>query len=269
MSEYSSQSVASQSYYTLDDIVFENRNKEYGAYDLRKRYRRFVIVAFFLSFSVIGLAVISPLINAYYNKNKKIVKVEKNTKAELMDMKSEEDAPPPPPPPPPPPAAIQAQVAFVAPKVVDSVKEEVEMKSAEEIVQNNVTDAPPTDLNTQVVETKTEEVVAEEPVFVAVEEEATFQGGDLNTFRNWIANNLVYPQQAAENNSQGRVFVQFCVNSKGAVVDVKVLRSSGDESLDAEAIRVIRVSPKWIPAKQGGNNCKQQFTLPVNFTLAK
>ena len=252
---------------SLDDLVFENRNKEYGAYDLRKKYRRFVFIAFAVSFTVIVSAMVAPVLSAYYNKNKKHVRIEKNTTAVLENMNKGEEAPPPPPPPPPPPAAMQAQVAFVAPKVVDSVREEVEMKSADENIQTTVNAAPPVDL-TPVVETKKEEVVEkEEPAFIVVEENATFKGGDLGAFRNDVQGKLVYPQQAAENGSEGRVFIQFAVNSHGDVCDVKVLRSAGDPLLDAEAVRVIIASPKWIPAKQSGSAVKQQFTIPITFKL--
>jgi len=106
-----------------------------------------------------------------------------------------------------------------------------------------------------------------EPAFIVVEENASFQGGDLGSFRNWVQEKLVYPQQSFENGSQGRVFIQFAVNSKGDICDIKVLRSTGDPLLDNEAIRVIKTSPQWKPARQGGANVRQQFTMPVTFKL--
>lgn len=251
-------------YMSHDDIVFEHRNKEYGAYDLRKKYRRYLLIGFFISFFTIGIAVVAPLIHSYYNKNKKVVRIEKTASAELERIDDQEDAPPP-PPPPPPPAAIQAQVAFVAPKVVDSVAEEVEMEIAEVQNESAVSEAPPTELTT-VVEAAPE-VVQEEPAFIVVEEEAAFQGGDLNSFRNWIQTNLNYPELAAENGSEGKVFIQFAVNSKGEICDVRVVRTSGDPLLDAEAVRVIKKSPAWQPARQSGKSVKQQFTLPIVFKL--
>jgi len=266
MTENIAQTEADAVFYSLEDIVFANRNKEYGAYDLRKKYRRFVIIAFCISFSIIGSAVVAPLIQAYYNKNKKTIRIDKSTTAELENMNKDEEAPPPPPPPPPPPAAMQAQVAFVAPKVVDSVKEEVEMKTMDDQKAEVVAEAPPTDLTT-VVEEKKPEIVQDEPAFIVVEENATFKGGDLGAFRNDVQGKLAYPQQAAENGSEGRVFIQFAVNSRGDVCDVKVLRSAGDPLLDAEAVRVIKASPKWIPAKQSGAAVKQQFTIPITFKL--
>jgi len=105
-----------------------------------------------------------------------------------------------------------------------------------------------------------------EPAFVFVEEQAVFQGGDINTFRDWVQKNLVYPPEAAKDGIFGRVTVQFSVDVKGKVCDVKVLRGVAP-SLDNETIRVISSSPDWIPAKQKGQSVKQQFVIPAIFMM--
>lgn len=246
---------------SFEEIVFSNRNKEYGAYFLRKKYKKYLLVAFFLSFMIVASAVIVPLINSYYNKNKHRKQIEKTVSVVLEDI---EDAPPP-PPPPPPPAALEAQVKFTAPVVVDTVKEEVTLATFDETIENAVAEAPPTEI--VVEETKKEEVIEkEEPAFLVVEEPATFQGGDLSNFNTWVLQNIKYPQLAVENGISGKVYVQFAVNARGQVVDAKVLRGV-DPSLDQEAIRVVQSSPKWTPPKQGGRPVKQLFTLPVVFKL--
>ncbi|HEX2934138.1 MAG TPA: energy transducer TonB [Bacteroidales bacterium] len=112
----------------------------------------------------------------------------------------------------------------------------------------------------------TEEEVVEETPFVMVEDMPQFQGGSSDTFREWIAKNLKYPEIASENGISGRVYIQFCVNSKGDIVDVVVLRGV-DPALDKEAVRVVSSSPKWTPGKQRGKAVKVQFTFPVNFVL--
>lgn len=245
---------------SFEEIVFSKRNKEYGAYYLRKRYKKYLLVAFFLSFFIVSSAVVVPLINSYYNKSKHRKQMEKTVSVVLEDI---EDAPPP-PPPPPPPAALEQQVKFVAPEVVDTVKEEVNLATFEEAIESAVAEAPPTEI---VVEEKKEEVIEkEEPAFLVVEEPATFQGGDLSNFNSWVLQNIKYPQLAVENGISGKVYVQFAVNNKGQVVDAKVLRGV-DPSLDQEAIRVVQSSPKWTPPKQGGRPVKQLFTLPVVFRL--
>ena len=111
-------------------------------------------------------------------------------------------------------------------------------------------------------------IIEEEPAFVFVEEQATFRGGDINDFREWVQENIVYPPLAIENNIFGRVTVQFAVSSQGDVVDVKILRGV-DPSLDEETRRVILSSPRWQPARQGGRPVKQQFTIPVVYTLTE
>jgi periplasmic protein TonB len=245
---------------SFEEIVFSSRNKEYGAYYIRKRYKKYLILAFFLSFFIIASAVVGPLLESIYNRNKLRKQMEKSVSVVLENV---EDAPPP-PPPPPPPAALEAQVKFVAPVVVDTVKEEVALATMDENLESSTAEAPPTEI---VVEEKKEEVVEkEEPAFLVVEEPATFQGGDLSNFNAWVLTNIKYPQLAVENGISGKVYIQFAVNAKGKVVDTKVLRGV-DPSLDQEAVRVVNSSPSWTPPKQGGRPVKQLFTLPVVFKL--
>ena len=111
------------------------------------------------------------------------------------------------------------------------------------------------------------EDIEEEEVFYIVEDMPTFNGGEPATeFRKYIAQNLQYPEIAAENGVSGRVIVQFAVNKTGQVVDAVVVRSV-DPALDKEAIRVVMSSPKWTPGKQRGKAVKVLFTFPINFVL--
>ncbi len=117
----------------------------------------------------------------------------------------------------------------------------------------------------------TREVTSEsqdEPAFVYVEQQALFQGGDLENFREWVQKNLVYPPEAKQKGIFGRVTVQFAVNSKGKICDIKILRGV-DPVLDKETIRILGTSPDWVPARQGGKNVKQQFVMPVIFALGE
>jgi protein TonB len=106
----------------------------------------------------------------------------------------------------------------------------------------------------------------ESKIFVIVEEMPTFQGKGQDTFRDYIFQNLKYPEIAAENGISGRVSVQFVVEKDGSVRNVKVLRSV-DPALDAEAIRVVKSSPKWTPGKQRGKPVRVIFTFPITFVL--
>ncbi|HLO58309.1 MAG TPA: energy transducer TonB [Bacteroidales bacterium] len=248
---------------TLTDLVFENRNKEYGSYFLRKRFPRYLLVAFLIAFFAVATGVAVPFIKAL-NADKTNVVLVKETVAELQNVKTDQDAPPP-PPPPPPPAAMEQQVRYTAPVVVEEADENVQLAIVDDVKESTSNEPPPETI--EVVAAPEEQVIVEdEPAFVFVEEQATFQGGSLETFRDWVQKNLVYPPVAVENGIFGRVTVQFAVNSRGEVTDVKILRGV-DPSLDKETIRVILSSPKWGPAKQGGRAVKQQFVMPVIFQL--
>jgi len=109
-------------------------------------------------------------------------------------------------------------------------------------------------------------ITDKDQVFIVVEQMASFQGSDVNAFREWIVKNLKYPDEAVKKHISGKVYVQFVVNTEGETEDVKVVRGI-DPSLDKEAIRVVKASPKWEPAMQKGTKVKQQFTIPITFFL--
>ena len=111
-----------------------------------------------------------------------------------------------------------------------------------------------------------EEVEEEAIPFALVENKPTFQGGDANTFSKWVNSRLEYPEIAKENGIQGRVTLQFTVNTDGSVSDVKVLRGV-DSSLDKEAVRVVSSSPKWKPGMQRDKPVRVTYTFPVIFQL--
>ncbi|MDD2419396.1 MAG: energy transducer TonB [Bacteroidales bacterium] len=117
------------------------------------------------------------------------------------------------------------------------------------------------------VQGREEEVIEEEDIpFVMVEEKPKFMGGDENTFTKWVAERLVYPEIAKENSVQGRVILQFRVNTDGSVSDVTVIRGV-DPSLDKEAVRVVSSSPKWTPGRQRNKAVRVVYTFPVIFQL--
>lgn len=111
-----------------------------------------------------------------------------------------------------------------------------------------------------------EEEVAEEEIFIYVEEMPSFRGGTLDDFRTYVGKNTRYPEAAAEAGIQGRVQMAFVVERDGSVSNVQVLKGV-DPLLDKEAIRVISSSPKWTPGKQRGKPARVQYTIPVLFFL--
>ena len=158
------------------------------------------------------------------------------------------------PPPPPPPAVQEVEVLNV---VEDNVETESIEVNTEETEQEVVIAAP-----SEVVEEPEEDEV----VFVVVESMPEFPGGQQALFK-YLSENVKYPVIAQENGIQGRVICQFVVNKDGSIVDVEVVRSGGDPSLDKEAIRVIKSMPKWKPGKQRGKAVRVKYTVPVNFKL--
>ena len=106
----------------------------------------------------------------------------------------------------------------------------------------------------------------EEVVFVVVESMPEFPGGQQALFK-YLSENVKYPVIAQENGIQGRVVCQFTVNKDGSIVDVEVVRSGGDASLDKEAVRVIKTMPKWKPGKQRNKPVRVRYTVPVSFRL--
>jgi protein TonB len=111
-----------------------------------------------------------------------------------------------------------------------------------------------------------EEQVEDDQPFVKVEEMPTFQGGDINTFRNWVQSKVRYPQIAQENNISGRVFLMFVVERDGTLTNIQVLQTP-DSSLSDEAIRVLKTSPKWKPGKQRNQTVRVKYTLPIDFRI--
>jgi len=159
------------------------------------------------------------------------------------------------PPPPPPPAVQEVEVLNV---VEDNVETESIEVNTEDDKEAEVVIAAP-------VEAPVEEE-EEEVVFVVVESMPEFPGGQQALFK-YLSENVKYPVIAQENGIQGRVICQFVVNKDGSIVDVEVVRSGGDASLDKEAIRVIKTMPKWKPGKQRGKPVRVKYTVPVNFKL--
>lgn len=249
----------------FDDIVFAYRNKEYGAYKLRKKYRPTVMLALLIGVLIIGTLVITPYLNAKAAESRsKRAERTVEIKMEAMDAPQEQVAPPPPPPPPPPSDVVQ-QARYVPPVVVDSIKPEDEVQlltaeEAQEVVQNTEVVDVPVEVKEEVQEAEPEEVP-----FVVVEEMPMFPGGDAELLK-FIAENTVYPEVAKENNIQGRVIVRFCVTAKGGVSQVSVLKGV-DPELDKEAIRVVNMLPAFKPGKQGGKPVPVWYMVPITFTL--
>lgn len=256
------------------DLVFEDRNKEYGAYEYRqlsnKRHLRALIAAsiFFV------LAVSSPVIIKTIIPKSKEKHVEVTTLANLKleDNKPKEklieDLPPPPP--------LKSSIKFTPPVIKQDkdVQDEQLPKTQEELQKSNLTistaDVKGTDeehgkLISEVDENKKNVAGEEVKPFLIVEQMPDFPGG-TDELMKFLRNNIQYPQMARETGIQGTVIVQFVVNKDGKISGVKVLRGIGG-GCDEEAIRVVKAMPTWKAGKQNGVAVPVYFQLPIKFTL--
>ena len=167
----------------------------------------------------------------------------------------------------PPPAAAPkvAEILNIVDDETELVEEEVQ--TSEEVNQA-ISTATGDGAPTAVVAAPSgpvREEADDDNIYEVVEENAMFPGGENECYK-WLSEHIKYPAIAQEQGIQGRVFVQFVVNRDGSIVDVKVLRSP-DPSLSKEAERVVKMMPKWKPARQGNKTVRSRFTLPVMFRL--
>lgn len=243
---------------SLEEMVFKNRNKEYGSYQLRKKYKKYVLISLALGLFLLGAVIAYPLVKSLIAKEN----FGKKTQVEVsVDLKKMENTPPPPPPPPPAEKIVE-QVKFVAPKVTTDTTQ-VTKDFGKQAVLVETGGPPPTIEPVKVepvIEVKKE---VEEAPFTIVEEMPQFPDGDVASY---LGKNIKYPVVAQENGIQGRVICQFVINKDGSIVDVQVVRGV-DPSLDKEAVRVIQNMPRWTPGKQRNQPVRVKYTLPVNFKL--
>ena len=168
----------------------------------------------------------------------------------------------------PPPAAAPTVMEVINEVEDDTELPEEEIQTTEEVNQA-ITTVVGTGAPTAVVSGPVGPVVEaddDDRIFDVVEENAQFPGGDEACMK-WLQEHIKYPQICVEQNVQGRVQVAFVVNRDGSIVDVKVTRSP-DSNLSKEAERVVKMMPKWKPAKQGNKTVRSRFNLPVNFRLS-
>ena len=263
------------------DLVFQGRNKVYGAYQLRRGTSKrnivsMIFVAAVAAVAYLGLAAYNSYQEAQKAKfeaemeaslldAKKEAKVEKKTETPKVEQVQKVEK-------------VKSSIAFTPPviKKDSEVKPEEEMKTQDELKETNTAigafDVKGNDDAGGTVLKAVEEIAAPEPpkheeeqnkIFEVVEQQPQFPGGSVN---GWLADHIKYPVVAAENGISGRVVVQFVVERDGSVSQVRVVRGV-DPSLDKEAQRVISSMPKWIPGKQNGQAVRSRFTVPVTFRL--
>ena len=172
---------------------------------------------------------------------------------EMIPITQQEEVKPPPPPPQP------VQVI----DIINIVDDDVDIDDDVDLFEMEFRE----DIAVRIVEFKEDESeFDEEEIYVVVEDMPGFAGGTSDKFLEFIAKQLIYPEIAAENGIQGRVFVSFVVEPDGSVSNVRVVRGV-DPALDREAIRVVKSSPRWTPGRQRGRPVRVTFTFPIIFVL--
>lgn len=263
---------------SLNDIVFEGRNKKYGAFELRRIYGRNVTRALIIGAALLALLVFIPAIAKMLEeqKPKEVLNLKENV---LMDAPPlDETKPPPPPPPPeapPPPPPKLTTVKFTPPVVKkdEEVKkeevpdqEELKDKAVATVTVKGNTNAP--DLSELSGEgNKVVEEVVESKVYTYVEQMPALPGGGgMGAIVSAIQKNVRYPAVDLRNQVEGRVFASFTVDENGDISDVKIVKGLSS-TIDAETIRSIKALPKFIPGKQNGRSVKVSFTVPVTYKI--
>ncbi len=252
----------------FDDIIFEHRNKEYGAYQLRKKYNSVVIAGILVASVLVILAVLIPFFVS--SKADRAISVG----SYYFPVRMENLEPPaekifvPPAAPPAEATRVQESVKYVPPVVVDSLVpvrespptvDEV-LKSDKLTVANSIGAGLGDDL------LKGEGGTNNDDALFEVEVMPSFKGGDLTKFREWVQKHTNYPQAAIEKRIRGTVYLTFIVEKDGSVSNVTVIKGV-NPLLDNEAVKAISSSPKWSPGLQRGQPVRVRFQIPLMFQV--
>jgi protein TonB len=255
----------------LLDIVFDGRNKEYGAYDLRRSYNKRLRISIAVMMSLALMLCIGQLI-ASRLPEKKLAVLEINDPTLTAVELPQEPVQPPPPELPPPPAKPMETIKLTPPEIVpDDQVEKTEMPTLDDIIdakidvmtQEGEKDlgivTPPADEGKGIIEVpKPKEKEAD--IFIPIQKESEYPGG-IPAWQRYLTRNLRIPQVAIDNGISGTVVVQFVVDKDGNVSNVVAL--SGPEELRDEAVRVIKKSGKWTPALQNGSHVASYKKQPI------
>ena len=250
----------------FDDLVFRNRNREYGAYQLRKRYNKVLISGTVVATLIATAAVLIPFLAT--PRSEQIIM----GGGGFVQVRMENLEPPPEeiyfPPVPPPPEGVKKTetVEYIPPVVVDSVftddKTQITNDAALSSQDSEVIEASGTGFGDNLI-TGGEGSGLEEPLFI-VEVMPTFKGGDESKFAQWVKKRTNYPQAAIDNKIRGTVYLTFIVEKDGSVSNVTVIKGV-HPLLDKEAVKAISESPKWSPGLQRGQPVRVRFQIPLSF----
>jgi protein TonB len=260
------------------DIIFDGRNKQYGAYELRKTYNGRLTKALLLT---AALAIVLFLASVFADiMGKKTVEQIDVLDTQMAEIKKNDAPPPPPPPPPPkaPPPPEINQIKFTPPKIVkdeevkadekiEEIKEDqvISTKTVESDNKQQIVQAPVEDKGTQVTEAPKSD--DEDKIFTKVENEAAFPGGEA-AWRRYLEKNLNASTPVDNGAPEGtyQVVVRFIVSKDGSISDVQAESKHG-YGMEDEAVKIIKKGPKWTPALQNGRNVNAYRRQPITFVV--
>jgi protein TonB len=263
---------------TYDEIIFQTRNRAYGAFSLRQQYRPTLTRALGLGIGLFLAGLSAPTVYNWLAPARPLLNDQIMVEADLVKL-----AEPPAEVPVPLPPVEQAPAvntvrnlplvvmpeADVVEETLPPTTDELQEATSGPVTAEGTGDidviAPPESSAPTVAEKAIELAPKPDEVFVAVEQDPQFPGG-MDALRTFLSKSLNYPRSAANAGISGRVFVSFVVNTDGSLTDVHVLKGIGF-GCDEEAIRVIRKMPNWRPGKQSGRAVRVKFNLPIAFTL--
>jgi len=247
----------------MDEIVFENRNKSYGAYILRKLYNRHLAISLLIAVFLLIAGLCYPFISGFYPKPDGRY-LSNDGKTVLVNPPNIDKVIPP---PLPPPALNVDRFIFRAPKVTEGPVDDDIIFNTDDLIKNAVNIPLSSEEPTTATQGPTIlDVAPDAEIHIFVEEMPTFVGGD-SARQKFLAENLSYPQMAKENNVQGTVYVSFVIDARGRITNVKLLRGIG-AGCDEEALKVISMMPNWNAGRQNGRTVNVSFNMPIVFKLA-
>lgn len=242
----------------FDEIIFENRNKTYGAYDLRKRYKSAASV------SILAMITVSAVLISTLSFTPGDTPTKVSPQVSVIELSRPPEQVIVPPPETKPPANLIKSFRNIQPQVVtDSMVTNLDIPITD-LINANITNGNLTDTAVY-TEPIAPEITVEKKIFTVVEEDPEYPGGYPALFK-YIGENLSYPREAERNNIQGKVILKFVVNPDGSVGTIEILKGI-DPLLENEAVRVVKTLPKFKPGKQGGVPVHVWFMLPVLFKI--
>ena len=254
--------------FDLDDLIFENRNREYGAYQLRKKYNRVVSAGIIMATALAAMIVILPF--AFAGRTDHVVSGDLTyipVRMESLEPPSERVIVPP-APPPPGSERVQEVVKYVPPVVVDTIMpSDVKTATTDDLMAQTTreeTDAIGFGSDEEAISGQ-DGIESDEPFFL-VEVMPSFRGGDINKFREWVQKRTNYPQAAIEAGLQGKVYMTFIIEPDGSVSNVTVVKGVAP-LIDNEAVKAIQASPRWSPGLQRGQPVRVRYSMWLNFVF--